>query len=208
MPDTPALPHSIAGAILAGGMSSRMGRPKEGILLPDGRPMIEWVLDAFRGTFQEVFIVGACSGYDWTEDRYLIQIADRRPGQGPLSGLDALLSSDAAEGYVVAACDQPLLTASLLRLLGKGPADRPRLFRSQQGGQSLGPLPGYYPGWLGERVREAIGGGRLAFRQLLSYEEVDWLSVPAMEEARLASVNTPEDMETLCASAEGRDRLA
>jgi molybdopterin-guanine dinucleotide biosynthesis protein A len=208
LPDTEALPPSIAGAVFAGGMSSRMGRPKEGILLPDGRPMIEWVLDAFRGTFQEVFIVGACTGYDWAGNQHLSLIADRRPGQGPLSGLEALLDSGAAEGYVVAACDQPLLTASLLRLLSRDPADRPRLFRSRQGGQSLGPLPGYYPAWLGERVRQAVGEGRLAFRQLLSYEEVDWLSVPTLEEARLASVNTPEDLEMLCASAEGRDWLA
>jgi molybdopterin-guanine dinucleotide biosynthesis protein A len=185
-----------------------MGRPKEGILLRDGRPMIEWVLDAFRDTFQQVFIVGACQGYDWSEDRHLIRIADRSPGQGPLSGLDALLDSGAAEGYVVAACDQPLLTASLLRLLGQGPADRPRLFRTRQGGQSLGPLPGYYPGSLGDRVRQSIGEGRLAFRQLLSYEEVEWLAVSAMDEARLASVNTPEDLESLCASAEGRNRHA
>jgi molybdopterin-guanine dinucleotide biosynthesis protein A len=206
--DIQALPPSIAGAVLAGGLSSRMGRPKEGIVLPDGRPMIEWVLDAFRGAFQEVFIVGACTGYDWAGHKHLSRITDLRPGQGPLSGLDALLSSDAAEGYVVAACDQPLLTASILRHLGQGAAGRPRLFRTQQNGQSLGPLPGYYPAWLGERVRQAIGEGRLAFRQLLSYEEVDWLSVPAMEETRLASVNAPEDLEILCASAQGRDRHA
>jgi len=206
--DPPARPHSIAGAVLAGGLSSRMGRPKEGILLPDGRPMIEWVLDAFRCTFQQVFIVGACTGYEWTDDQHFIQITDRRPGHGPLSGLEALLSSDAAEGYVVAACDQPLLTPSILRHLGQGAAGRPRLFRAHETGQSLGPLPGYYPAWLGERVQQAIGEGRLAFRQLLSYEEVDWLSVADLEEARLASVNTPEDLAGFCASVEGRNRLA
>jgi molybdopterin-guanine dinucleotide biosynthesis protein A len=61
---------------------------------------------------------------------------------------------------------------------------------------------------LGERVRQFLGEGRLAFRQLLSYEEVDWLAVSALEEPRLASVNTPEDLENLFASARGRDRLA
>jgi molybdopterin-guanine dinucleotide biosynthesis protein A len=152
--------------------------------------------------------VGACTGYEWTDDRHLIQITDLQPGQGPLSGLEALLASGAAEGYVVAACDQPLLTASILRLLGRGATGRPRLFRAQESGQSLGPLPGYYPGWLAERVRQAIDEGRLAFQQLLSYEEVDWLSVSALEEARLASVNTPDDLENLRTSAEGRDRLA
>ena len=37
-------PHT--GAVLAGGRSTRMGRPKEDVILPDGRGMAETVADA------------------------------------------------------------------------------------------------------------------------------------------------------------------
>lgn len=109
------------GAVLSGGLSSRMGSPKQFLRLPDGRMMIDHVIDALAGVCQRILIVG--SGTDSTSNqsnadagtsaaspspqpsplrerevhsgqvqRYA-SIPDLRPHAGPLGGIEALLAS-------------------------------------------------------------------------------------------------------------------
>src|SRR5690242_16389257 len=97
-------PVEIAGAILAGGQSKRMGESKANVAMPDGRSMIEWVAAALSGITSRLVIVGPCAGFDPRRISRAVLIEDKQPHQGPLSGLETLLSSGLAQSYLVAAC--------------------------------------------------------------------------------------------------------
>jgi len=187
----------ILGAVLAGGRSRRMGTPKEGVRIPDGRPMIVPVLEAMRTAFEEVIVVGDCAGFRCDSLGGVTHLRDRHPGEGPLGGLEALLGCGAATGYVVAACDQPLLTGDLLGRLSRGVSSRARFYKRAGNGEKMDPLPGYFPASWFERVQRAIAEGRRAFRALIRSGEADWLPLSDEDARRLKSINTPEDLAAL-----------
>ena len=109
-------PPQVLGAILAGGSSSRMGTDKALVEI-DGKPMALHVADAMRaGGCQEVVLVGA----DEATARALEMntVPDRWPGDGPLGGLASALGASPPAGLVVvAACDQPAVTGTLVQAL-------------------------------------------------------------------------------------------
>jgi molybdopterin-guanine dinucleotide biosynthesis protein A len=107
----------IAGAVLVGGASRRMGRPKALIEI-DGSPMVVRVAVALgAGGCAPVRLVGA--GMLPDDIGYPV-VADRWPGEGPLGGvITALL--DAGGDVVVAACDLPDLDAAAVRAILAAP---------------------------------------------------------------------------------------
>ena len=189
--------YELTAAILAGGLSRRMGRPKEGVILWDGRPMIEHVIEALAALCRRVVIVGACSGFRVDPGRGIIHLVDRSPGQGPLAGIETLLASGLDSGYLIVACDQPLLTPHRLRpLLQEGDPTAPRFFRAPDGTE-LDPLPGYFPAaWL-PMVRDALARDQRSVRALVRRTRVAWVSISEVLRADLRSVNTPADLADL-----------
>ncbi len=179
------------GAILAGGRSRRMGVPKAGIRLWDGRPMLEHVLAPLRAVCGQVVVVGESRGYDVPAG--VLRRDDLHPGSGPLAGIEALLSSGLASGYLVAACDQPFLTSELLARLLEGDPQEVRLFRVP--GDGFQPFPGYYPDNWGPRVTEALRRGELSLRALIGPARADWPRLSAAEAEGLRSLNRPEDLQ-------------
>ncbi len=181
---------ACTGAILAGGQSRRMGAPKEGVLLADGRPMIEHVIAALAAVCDRAVIVGEARGY---QDDSIARIPDLRPGQGPLAGIEAVLSSGLSDGYLIVACDQPFVTPELLRRLLDGDLARPRCFR-EESGTGFHPFPCYFPAsWL-PRVREALDAGSMSMRELVGMNHPEWPPVTAEEAGLLRSVNSPADL--------------
>ncbi len=185
-------PHT--GAILAGGESRRMGAPKEGIRLWDGRPMIEYVMGALAGLCARLAVVGECRGYALPAD--VARLPDLHPGRGPLAGIEALLASGLDEAYLVAACDQPFLTSDLLRGLLRGDPSRPCFFLGEGG--TVHPLPAYLPSsWL-PAVSQAVREERLSVRKLIADSDVCWAPVDAQAEACLSSVNSRAELAAWC----------
>jgi molybdopterin-guanine dinucleotide biosynthesis protein A len=173
-----------------------MGRPKEGVVLPDGRRMIEPALASLAALCRRVVIVGACRGFSAPSEAGIIHLADRTPGRGPLAAVESLLLSGLDDGYLVVACDQPLLTPSLLALLVKGNPTQPTFFRSEEG-EALDPFPGYFPvSWLPD-VQTALQQGERSLRRLIQRSEAAWIPLPNPLLASLKNINTPADLEAL-----------
>jgi molybdopterin-guanine dinucleotide biosynthesis protein A len=103
----------VAGAVLVGGTSRRMGRPKA-LIEVDGSPMVVSVVAALSaGGCAPVRLIGSVGlpddfGYPVVEDRW--------PGEGPLGGVITAMI-DAGGDVVVAACDLPDLDAGTVRAI-------------------------------------------------------------------------------------------
>jgi len=115
---------AITGLILAGGAARRMGGVQKGLQTLRGRPLIEWVIERFRGQVQELLIsaneqVAIYQRYGFT----VIQDAVRQPDgslSGPLAGLHAGLAVCSNPLIATVPCDVPFLPLDLVDRLHCG----------------------------------------------------------------------------------------
>lgn len=104
---------SIAGCILAGGESSRMGRDK-GLLELAGVPMLVRTVRLIESVAGPPVIIGNPAGY---QGLGLTVVPDDWPGAGPLGGIATALRAASAHWILVMACDLPYLTRDWLEYL-------------------------------------------------------------------------------------------
>jgi molybdopterin-guanine dinucleotide biosynthesis protein A len=180
-----------AGAILAGGKSTRMGCLKEGVLLSDGRAMIEHVAQALRPLCEVLVVSGSCRGYEWNKLPVDVHIDDRHMDIGPLGGIASLLESGIASRYLIVSCDQPLLTDDVLQELLDESAENEAVFLRTEEGEELDPFPGIFPvSWL-PLIHQAIGAGAYSVRRLIRECEFTWKEVPNAWTRSVISINSP-----------------
>lgn len=103
----------VAGFILAGGESSRMGRDKA-FLEFDGIPLLLRTARLVESVSGPPIVVGNPEGCG---SLGLAGLADRWPGAGPLGGIATALAASAAPWNLIVACDLPYLTREWLDYL-------------------------------------------------------------------------------------------
>lgn len=111
----------LAGFVLAGGASLRMGRAKA-LLEIAGETQIARVARLVGRAAANCSIVGEVAG--WPSCGFSV-IADRWPGTGPLGGMATALGASGAEWNLMVACDMPYLTQEwLAHLAGRALGSR------------------------------------------------------------------------------------
>ena len=95
-------PSPVAGFVLAGGRSSRMGQDKA-TLDWHGRPLLKHMTELLRQVADTVQVVGR----DDLPDRY--------PNLGPLGGISTALDVTSIAHNLIVAVDLPLLTLDFLK---------------------------------------------------------------------------------------------
>jgi molybdopterin-guanine dinucleotide biosynthesis protein A len=103
---------TVAGIVLAGGKSSRLGFDKA-LLRVNGEILAQWLPDRLAAWCSPVALVVD------RPQRYAVavrQLVDHAPDAGPLAGIAAGLQGLAVPAFVCA-CDMPLLQPALLRRL-------------------------------------------------------------------------------------------
>lgn len=106
--------ENIAGAILAGGKSSRFGSNKA-LALYQGVPLVQRIARILADIFPETILVtnspGAFAFLGWP------MTGDRFRDCGPLAGIHAALSAATCPAAFVCGCDMPLVQPALVRFL-------------------------------------------------------------------------------------------
>ncbi|WP_308992280.1 molybdenum cofactor guanylyltransferase [Mariniflexile litorale] len=103
----------ITGIILSGGKSSRMGNDK-GFLLYDGKPFVQYSIDALKPLVSRIMIVSNNEDYDVFG---LERIEDVIENAGPLAGIYSGLKQSSTTYNLVLSCDIPLISTEILKKL-------------------------------------------------------------------------------------------
>lgn len=212
----PGQSSPLSAAVVAGGMSRRMGTDKALIPLEQGGPtMIEIVIDRLRSVADDIRIVAA--GRPEYERFGLPVVPDDFPEAGTLGGIATAVRHAVHEHCLVVACDMPLLDEELLRAMAAEPRDYDVLApqvagESRQGGsaffQTLHAV--YGKGCLGPMSRQLAQGNR---RVIGFFPQVRVRAFPE-ERARAIdpdlhaffNANSPEALEQVRAIARRRGR--
>jgi molybdopterin-guanine dinucleotide biosynthesis protein A len=108
-----SLDEPITALILAGGKSTRMGVDK-GLLLLEGKPMVQHVIDAAKMVTDQVLIIANLPGY--YELGYPVY-SDLAPETGPIGGIFTGLQHSNSRKNLVLACDTPFITFAAIDAL-------------------------------------------------------------------------------------------
>lgn len=195
--------HSqVAAFILAGGVSSRMGRSK-GSLEFAGVPLIVRMVRLVEPLVREVAVVGsseryAALGLRVIEDQSLC--GPEEPSPGPLVGIATALNTSQAPWNLILACDLPYLSAVWVDWLLSRSAQSNADVLMPQTAHGVEPLAALYrrecvsliDAALRRGVRkitEALTGLRVALIDAVEWQEFD------PHGHVLTNMNTPADYE-------------
>ena len=109
------MPMRVAGAILAGGRAERLGGGPKGLIeLTSGRSIVRHLIRQMRAAGLPQVLIIANEPEPYARSGATV-LPDRRPGMGPVAGVEAALqhvtSSDTADGVLFLPCDMPNLSA-------------------------------------------------------------------------------------------------
>ncbi len=198
--EVPARSGQVAGVVLAGGRSTRLGTDKCELAF-EGETLLERALRLLASVCRELWVIGrrppeplASWGVGWHLD-----LLPRR--SGPLGGLHTALSVIRAPRCLVIGCDMPRLSeAALRRLLAVAQkTDSPAVVSRGPDGRPE-PLAAVYSKALLPRAEEMLAAGELRLSGLF---EGQARFVDFAEPEAFFNVNTPQDLARLTGAAAG-----
>ena len=189
-------PPQLAGFVLAGGESRRMGRDKA-LLEIDGQPLVERIALRVKEAAGSVVIVGDPEKY---ASLGFPVVPDRIAGLGPLGGLLTALEESQAEWNLMVACDMPAIKANtlvrLVHAIGNSGYARAIVPVSERGDEPLCAL--YHRECLPE-VRRAIASNSLKMNDLTA--ELKAVRVTGFDAGVFSNVNRPAEWSAYKASS-------
>ena len=175
----------MAGFVLTGGSSSRMGRDKA--LLPiEGSLLVERTAERVRAAAGNVTLIGAPRRY---RHLGLAVVPDLLEDCGPIGGLHTALKMTHADWNLLVACDMPGVTTEFLSELLAVAKQRGSACLVPKTESGLHPLCAVYHRRASDAVEFAIEHKLFKMHDLLkSLGAVSW---PVADSTMLENVNTP-----------------
>ncbi len=203
-------PHAlVTTCLLAGGEGRRMNGQDKGLLMHEGRPLADWVLqqvapqsgsvlisanrhlDAYQQRHRAWAHPGDDARVVWPDD------TDLPPHSGPLAGIITLLRRVRSDWAMVVPCDTPHLPADLVaRLLGQARQAQADIVVPQT--QKPGEAPRLH--WVCALVHKRVCPETHALfvqgeRKVGNWvRSQNWSSVSFSDDAAFTNMNTPETL--------------
>lgn len=176
----------VAGFILTGGQSARMGVDKA-LLRVGNTTLCERIADVMSPLVEKVFLVGQPERYRHLQYDCL---PDIRPGLGPISGLESILSAGVAEFNLVSSCDSYNLDSVWLStLISEATTTGSFCTVAKDASGRLQPLCAVYRRQCLQTVSQAINGGKLRATELVEKLNAHVVNIPGT----MLNLNSPED---------------
>jgi molybdopterin-guanine dinucleotide biosynthesis protein A len=188
---------ALAGLILCGGESRRMGSPKA-LMEVAGEPLIVRVARRLSAVADPVLLAPASPGR--FGDLGFAEVEDARAGAGPLGGLVAGLVASPHLLLAAVAVDMPFASAEVFRLLADRHTNEDAV--APRTATGLEPLHAVYSRTALPAFREALDAGRFGLREALAgirvkeVTESEWRAADPTGRFAL-NVNRPEDLSLL-----------
>jgi len=196
----------LAGVVVAGGLSRRMGQDKRRLRLWgwDDRTLLEHTVALLATLCTEVIVV-LNDADDWQQLSVRL-VADVYPDSGPLGGIYSGLNAAQHEHALVVAADMPLLNPALLRWMIAQPRDYdvlvPRLADASRARNRLGveSLHAIYSRACLEPIRRQLDAGNpqvIGFFSEVRVHLVDPDTIAQFDPNgdSFRNVNTPDELE-------------
>jgi molybdopterin-guanine dinucleotide biosynthesis protein A len=182
------------GYILAGGKSSRMGTDK-GLLLIEGKAMIEYVIEQMQSVFDNLVIVSNNPEY---EKFGLKVIPDLIKDIGPAGGIyTALKHSDSQLNFIVS-CDMPFVTKEAIEFIVANTNESQIVLLENQG--KLEPLFGVYSKDCEDKWLQLIQQEKVKLQDMVLHFKLKTIPVENNEifaASFLKNINTKADYNNL-----------
>ena len=178
------------GYILAGGKSSRMGTDK-GLLLFEGKAMIQYVIEQMQPIFDKLVIVSNNPEY---EKFGLEVIPDLIKDIGPAGGIYTALDHSEAKLNFMVSCDMPFVTQEAIAFIVKN-ADENQIVLLENLGK-LEPLFGVYSKECEEKWLQLIQQNTIKLQEMVSYFKLKIIPIENNEifaASFFKNINTKED---------------
>lgn len=187
MPDN----NNITAIILAGGKSSRM-KEEKGLVLFNGKALVEHVIDATRNVTDKIIIITANSAY---HQFGVSCIEDDMKDKGPLGGILTGLTHSSTAKNLLLGCDMPFLSVELLQALIRNCGEEDVLLTEHKG--LAEPLCSVYDQSCITDIRSVIEQDQLKITdalaglktRVISFDKEGWFSGN-----ELANINSIEEL--------------
>ncbi|MDG2291604.1 MAG: molybdenum cofactor guanylyltransferase [Phycisphaerales bacterium] len=184
MPKSPGL---TAIGVLLGGSSRRMGRPKHELTLPDGRTLLETMLDLATSLCDNIMLCG-----EGDCNHPLPRVYDTPGVHGPLAGIEALLRTVVNGRCLVLPCDMPALETTDLKRLAA--AEGPLALFASDSDSKMRSMPLLIDAELLPQLHRSIESDQRALHEFIQSQPHDLIEPPA-DTTTLMNLNTPEDLQ-------------
>lgn len=190
---------SVSAFLLAGGESRRMGRDKA-LLSVGGQELLLRLAHLAAPLVTSTAVIAPPGRYEaLLQPLGIEQIADLRPGQGPLAGIETALANSSSTWNLILACDMPFVdSAWLATLVGATPKQPPGVLcvaSALQSEKEIQPSP-LCACWHKDSlplVTAALEQGRRRVRDLLASLNTQYLF--PVHPRLLANWNSPTDVD-------------
>jgi len=182
--------NSITAILLAGGKSSRMGTDK-GLINFQGRPMIEYAIDAVKAVTEKLVIVTSNKAY---RKFGLPLIEDIYSDCGPLGGIHAGFANSETDWIFVLGCDMPFLSEEFLQFLGSKRSAAEAIVPIHDG--QAEPLCSLYHRSAMPKIESLLLEKKLKMMDVVKFLDTKFIEVPEkFEPVRLfRNINSPETL--------------
>lgn len=180
----------ITAIILAGGKSTRMGQDK-GLMLFDGKPMIEHIINTVNPIVNNIIII--TNNKKYTQFGHPIY-ADIYTAKGPLAGIHAGLSNSTTSLNFVLSCDTPFINQALLNLLKNNYNNEDVIIPKKE--NDTHPLIGIYNKSCLDILKNELANNRLKLK--LAIQKMDFKIIDANQfnTKLFNNINSKNDIET------------
>jgi molybdopterin-guanine dinucleotide biosynthesis protein A len=182
------LQEKATSIIMAGGNSTRTGADKS-MLQIKGRPIIEYIYEQLRGTFDQILISTQ------EVDKYAFLgcncIPDKMPGQGPLMGIASALGASVNELNFVVACDIPHIDIRFVRKM-LGEAEGADMVIPTTGNGKYEPLFAIYNKSALKSMNQVLSSGKRKISDAFAHCKVKYIK---LEAKRFTNLNTMAEYE-------------
>jgi molybdenum cofactor guanylyltransferase len=188
--------ENITAVILAGGQGRRMGGQDKGLILFNGRPIIEILIESLRAQQLGVLINANRNQPAYRAYGYPVIGDELEDYQGPLAGFAAAMASVKTDYILTLPCDSPILAENFVANFIDAQDKQNSSVCVAHDGERLQPVYALLETRLLDDLIQFLGSGERKIDRwygLHDYVQVDFSADTTM----FQNINTPEDQQRM-----------